>query len=190
MKFIKDWMAQRKQRKLEIESALKIKREAEEEKAKQEANMRLIMDSDMPWYKITGKPYTIDDPPLEPVSERYVWNKAFVYKLRQEGYKGETDYEVIGNWEVAVENERVKRITEIDRENKKKSSEPWVEIISENYDEATKQVQINLDWNPAFIKMLRQNGYTGRDEAEIVDKWFKRLSDDIARDLHGVDYGA
>lgn len=171
-----------------VEEAIALQKRHAEELAKAELDHRMRMESDIPWYKLIGAPYNLESPPIEPVSERYEWNKAFIRSLREQGFKGETDSQVISEWEKKVESDKMHRMAELDRNTKKNSNEPWVEVVGENYDESTKQVELKLDWNTAFIKMLRTNGYSGRDEQEIVDKWFKRLSEDIASDLHGAGY--
>ena len=171
-----------------VEDAIAFQKSYIEEESKKAIEHKMRMESDMPWYKLVGAPYNIESPPLEPISERYEWNKAFIRSLREQGYKGEADSQVIAEWEKKTEHDKMVRMAELEKETKKKSNEPWVEVVSEHYDEATKQVEMKLDWNPAFIKMLRTNGYSGRDEQEIVDKWFKRLSQDIASDLHGAGY--
>lgn len=199
MKFITDYFKNRRLAKekaereaLEykkfIEEAIEHKKKHDEAMAKAALDERIRMESDIPWYQLVGAPYNIENPPLEPVTERYKWNKAFIRSLREQGFKGETDSQVIAEWEKKVETDKMRRMAELDREAKKKSNDPWIEVVSERYDETTKQVEIKLDWNTAFIKMLRENGYSGRDEQEIVDKWFKRLSEDIASDLHGAGY--
>lgn len=142
------------------------------------------MNSDIPWCKLIGEPYSIQFPPIDPISERYEWNNAFIKKLRMDNYKGETDAELISQWEVDVEHSKISASVEIARNTKRNSKEPWVEIVSENYDDSTQQVEMKLDWNQAFINMLKSNGYTGRDEQEIIDKWFKSLVGSIAEDLN------
>lgn len=188
MNFIKKYFDARKAKKQAIKEAVAFKQQMEQQAAKEEMEHKIRMESAVPWYKLVGEEYNIESPPIAPISERYQWNKAFITSLREQGYKGETDHEVIRDWEVKVETKKMQRIAELERQNKKNGSEPWVEVVSERYDDDSKQVEMKLDWNPAFIKMLRSNGYTGRDEQEIVDKWFKRLSESIAGDLHSAGY--
>jgi hypothetical protein len=188
MNFIAQFFHNWKLKKQKIAEALELKSKLEQEASQTKLDRQVIMDSAAPWYKLIGKPYSIDAVPTEPVSERYEYNKAWITSLREQGYKGETDSQVISDWEVKTEETRVKRLLELDREKKKNSSEPWVEVVSEKYDESTKQVEMKLDWNGAFIKMLRVHGYTGNNEQEIVDKWFQRLSQDIAAELHDTTY--
>ena len=206
MGFIKDYLERKNQEKLLIQEALD-KRIAEqkaaeaaeadrlateriekEEKEAAEHNEKLRMESPVPWYELIGEKYDIEHPPLAPVTERYRWNKAFITHLREENYTGQHDYDVIAAWEKSTEEKRAARIALIQREEKKKSDEPWVEIVSEVYDPDTKQVSISLDWNYAMIKMLRANGYKGNSEQEIIDLYFKRLSEDIAGEIHGTKY--
>lgn len=158
------------------------------EKLKQENDERVRMESPVAWYELIGDPYDIEAPPIAPIRERYKWNKAFITHLREQGFVGELDYQVIHDWEVKKQEEKAARILKIQREERRNSAEPWIEVISESYDPETKQVAMNLDWNQAFIKMLRSNGYSGRDEQELVDKWFKELSKEIATDIHGQRY--
>lgn len=194
-----DYFKKKKEKRLADEHAMnqymvqaqeerRVKDELYQKQKQDEFDHEIRMDSSVAWYKLIGKPYDIEHPPVEPIGERYQWNKAFIRSLREQGYKGEIDYQVISDWETKNELDRVKRLVALDRENKKNSDEPWVDIESERFDPESKQVAIRLDWNNAFIKMLRQNGYTGKDEQELVDKWFKQLSEDIAGELHGESF--
>ena len=183
-----EYFKKKKEQKKELDAALRMKNEIEKQRKQEEEDNRVRMESSVPWYKLVGKPYDTEHPPVEPISERYQWNKAFVVSLREQGYKGEADYQVIHDWEVKTEENRVKRLIELDKANKKNSDEPWVDIESEGYDNDNKQVSMTLDWNAAFIKMLRQNGYSGASEQEIVDKWFKQLSENIASELHSENF--
>ena len=48
--------------------------------------------------------------------------------------------------------------------------EPYVEIKSSDYD-PEKGIRLELDWNEPFIDALKQNGFTGIDEDQLVQKW-------------------
>lgn len=61
------------------------------------------------------------------------------------------------------------------RKNKKASSEPYIEIISEGIDPVGR-VKIEFDWNTAFILQLRKNGFEGSSEEEIIQKWFQAIT--------------
>lgn len=62
-----------------------------------------------------------------------------------------------------------------DREKRLNSTDPFVEIVSQNFSEEG-GVQLRLDWNPAFIRYLKANGVTGPTDESIVDNWLKSLA--------------
>lgn len=64
-----------------------------------------------------------------------------------------------------------------DKETRRKSDEPWVEIVSESI-HPTHGIQLRLDWNDAFIKYLKLNGYTQGSDEEIVDQWLRSLNNE------------
>ena len=65
----------------------------------------------------------------------------------------------------------------------KNSSEPWVNVVAAHVDPANpKQGYFELEWNPAFVIFLRENGYTGYSPEEIVDKWFTELCRNVGMD--------
>jgi hypothetical protein len=66
----------------------------------------------------------------------------------------------------------------------KKSEEPIVKVLNLNVNpENPRNGFFELDWNPEFVNMLKQSGYQGESEEEIVDKWFQTLCQTIGNDL-------
>lgn len=63
-------------------------------------------------------------------------------------------------------------------EAKKNSDEPWVDVHSAEFT-VERGVQIELDWNPAFIGYLKENGFKGKNEQIIVQKWLVLLYGDL-----------
>ncbi len=61
---------------------------------------------------------------------------------------------------------------------KRTSIVPWVEIKSDTVD-PVKGIQIELDWNDAFIQYLKDNGLTAKDDDAIVQKWIAMLYVDL-----------
>lgn len=61
--------------------------------------------------------------------------------------------------------------------NPKDSNEPYIEIISQGMD-AMGRIRIEFDWNDAFIKNLRDNGFDGDDEESVVQAWFRAITYD------------
>jgi hypothetical protein len=72
---------------------------------------------------------------------------------------------------------------QVDSEAMKKSNEPWVNVIKAHVDpNDPKQGYFELEWNTAFVLFLRNNGYTGNNPEEIVDKWFTDLCRNVGMD--------
>lgn len=68
---------------------------------------------------------------------------------------------------------------------KREGKDPWVEIKSADYSEV-KGIQIELDWNEAFIQYLKDNGMKGRDDETIVQKWLAFLYQDLIERLENI----
>lgn len=62
------------------------------------------------------------------------------------------------------------------------SNEPWVEIKGDHID-PERGIEIELDWNPAFIAYLEDHGITGASEDIVIRKYlsllYAQLSDKI-----------
>ena len=83
----------------------------------------------------------------------------------------------------AVEEELTEfKTREAEDEARRNGSEPWVEIKSAVVD-PVKGIQIELDWNAAFVEYLRENGLTGQDDETIVQKWLAFLYEDLVNRL-------
>jgi hypothetical protein len=68
--------------------------------------------------------------------------------------------------------------------NPKDNNEPWVNVINTNFDEGNpNQGFMELEWNAAFIAFLKQHGYTGKNDEEVVDKWFTDLCKNIGAQM-------
>lgn len=70
---------------------------------------------------------------------------------------------------------------EADRQ-RREGSDPWVEVTSADYS-AAKGIQVNLDWNEAFVKYLRDNGFDGDNDEVVVQKWLLLLYRDMAMNM-------
>ena len=67
----------------------------------------------------------------------------------------------------------------------KKSEEPMVKVLQVNVNpENPRNGFFELDWNDEFVNMLKQNGYTGASEEEIVDRWFQTICRNIALEMY------
>lgn len=95
--------------------------------------------------------------------------------------------------EAAVEAERKAKLSpkEIATENK----EPYVAVLDTKLNEDNpRNGFFELDWNEYFILQLREAGYYGETDEELVDRWFQELcrnigaESDINMDRRGAGY--
>ncbi len=70
---------------------------------------------------------------------------------------------------------------EIDNE-KRNGIVPWVEIKGDSID-PVKGIQIELDWNSAFIQYLKDNGLEAKDDDALIQKWIAMLYFDLVNGL-------
>lgn len=60
---------------------------------------------------------------------------------------------------------------------------PWVKIKSLNFvEEGLGLVELDIDYNSIFIDYLKEHGFTGRNEYEIIDAWFRALVRNIVEE--------
>ena len=83
---------------------------------------------------------------------------------------------------------KVKKTTKTRAKKKtKKSEEPWVKVLNINVNpDNPRNGFFELDWNDEFVNMLKQNGYEGGSDTEIVDRWFQTLCRTIGNE-QGID---
>ena len=82
---------------------------------------------------------------------------------------------------------KVKKTVKKSDKKTTKSEEPRVKVLQVNVNpDNPKNGFFELDWNDEFVNMLKQNGYSGESEEEIVDRWFQSLCRTIGNE-QGVD---
>jgi hypothetical protein len=60
------------------------------------------------------------------------------------------------------------------------NKQPWVAVLETHVNpDSPRNGFFELDWNEYFVLMLRNNGYTGTSEEEIVDQWFSDLCREV-----------
>ena len=68
-----------------------------------------------------------------------------------------------------------------------RKKEPWVGVLNTHVNqENVRNGFFELDWNEYFIVQLKQAGYVGEKEEEIVDQWFQDLCRNVGSE-EGVD---
>jgi hypothetical protein len=100
--------------------------------------------------------------------------------------KGKTNYNKTMKVKKAAKT-TIKKKNLKDKKGKKKSEEPIVKVLNLNVNpENPRNGFFELDWNDEFVNMLKQSGYEGKSEEEIVDRWFQTLCKTIGNE-QGID---
>lgn len=64
------------------------------------------------------------------------------------------------------------------KETKTINGEPYITITNVTIE--TGQIGMEFDWNEHFIKELKDNGFTGQSDQDIVDQWFTSFATMVA----------
>jgi hypothetical protein len=75
---------------------------------------------------------------------------------------------------------------EYEKEIKTLDKEPYIHILNIEYNVKDGIHAIEFDWNEYFIKELKENGYSGKTDEEIIDQWFVALSTLVASESDSV----
>lgn len=75
---------------------------------------------------------------------------------------------------------------EYEKEIKTLNKEPYIHIINVEYNVKDGIHAIEFDWNDYFIQELKDNGYTGNTDEELIDQWFVALSTLVASESESV----
>ena len=74
-----------------------------------------------------------------------------------------------------------------EKEEATKNGEPWVAVLDTKINEDNiRNGFFELDWNDEFVNMLKQNGYQGESQEEVVDRWFQTLCRTVGNE-QGLD---
>lgn len=66
--------------------------------------------------------------------------------------------------------------------------EPYIKVIEVAFPENdAKRGSFELDWNDKFIDFLRENGYNGKVDEDLVDQWFNDIARNIVFEANQAD---
>ena len=89
--------------------------------------------------------------------------------------------------ELMIEREAKQKAIDEYVERMKLSTDPWVDVIADVKD--SNGLGVRLEWNDAFIAFLKENGISGTDEEQTVQKYIALLLRDTADKLEGESKG-
>lgn len=87
----------------------------------------------------------------------------------------------LGKTPESIEEQRKKVFME-EKEAATTRKEPWVRIISSGA-MTSEGVEIEADWNIYFVNELIEKGYSGKNQDEIVEAWFRDLCRGVIKDF-------
>jgi hypothetical protein len=110
-------------------------------------------------------------------------------RLAEINSESEEDAEV-AKLEVDLRNEVISK-AEFDKKVAGIRNEPYVNVLNMGIDpQNVVQGYFELDWNDEFIKMLQSAGLTGKNDEEIVNKWFNGVCRTVLlQEKADLDYG-
>jgi hypothetical protein len=83
--------------------------------------------------------------------------------------------------------DKLSNVSKTPKELATESKESWVGVLQTHVaKDDLKNGFFELDWNEYFVLQLKQGGYSGATEEEIVDQWFQELCRNIGNE-EGVD---
>jgi arginyl-tRNA synthetase len=83
--------------------------------------------------------------------------------------------------EESQEQLRLAKLTPKELATEKKES--WVSVLNTHVNKDNiRNGFFELDWNEYFIMELKESGYFGNSEEEIIDKWFQELCRNIGNE--------
>ena len=89
--------------------------------------------------------------------------------------------ELLQEKEKAEEDLRIAKLSPKELATEKKV--PWVSVLETHINpENPRNGFFELDWNEYFIAYLRDSGYTGGSDEEVVDGWFQELCREIGNE--------
>ncbi len=68
------------------------------------------------------------------------------------------------------------------------NGEPYIDVVQVDFPEGdAKRGSFELDWNDKFIDFLKENGYTGKEDEDLVDTWFNDIARNIVFEANQAD---
>lgn len=83
--------------------------------------------------------------------------------------------------EQAKEAERIAKLSPKELATERK--EPWVAVLDTHINkENIRNGFFELDWNEYFVLKLKEAGFQGKSDEEIVDRWFSELCQSLGKE--------
>jgi len=85
--------------------------------------------------------------------------------------------------ELDWKNKKIEKENDYLRQKATLKEEPWVTIVGEfNPEEGLSGLGVELDWNDLFIEELKEEGYTGLTDLELIRQYFATVCRTVAEE--------
>lgn len=87
---------------------------------------------------------------------------------------------------ISQENAEAQRLAQLSpKELATEKKEPYIAVLNTHVNpENVRNGFFELDWNEYFVLDLRNNGYQGETEEEVVDQWFQELCRNVGAEAN------
>ena len=122
-------------------------------------------------------------------AEYYYEGEELEEVLAELGAESDIDKEV-AKLDIQFKNEKIGKY-EYDKAIANLKEEPYVNVLKLDVNPENAQAGfMELDWNDHFVKFLHENGYTGNNDEDIVNKWFNDVCRTVlVQEIADQDYG-
>lgn len=96
----------------------------------------------------------------------------------------------VAKLEVDLKNEKISH-SEFEKKVAEIRNEPWVGVLEMGVNpENVTQGYFELDWNDEFVKLLQSAGIQGKNDEDVVNKWFNGVCRTVLlQEKADLDYG-
>ena len=122
-------------------------------------------------------------------AEYYYEGEELEEILAQINAETDSDKE-LAKLEVQLKNEKIGQY-EFDKKVAEIKKEPYVNVVNIDVNPENAQAgYMELDWNDHFVKFLHDDGYTGKSDEDVVNKWFNDVCRTVlVQEAADQDYG-
>lgn len=90
---------------------------------------------------------------------------------------------LLAKLELDWKNKKIEDKNTYEKEKATLNNEPWVTILGEyNPKEGLSGLGVELDWNDLFIEELKESGYTGLNDIELIRQYFAAICRTVAEE--------
>jgi hypothetical protein len=121
------------------------------------------------------------------LKHKVIDQETYDLKIIELDYEYKRIVESIYNIQLLDHNFKYGKLEEVEYSKKSATlkEEPWVRIVNVGFNkEEPSQGELELDWNDLFVAQLKEAGYEGFADEQIVNNWLSELCKNIAMETY------